>query len=197
MSVNSGHMAQPSQPPCGRTGVVPGTTSGPHRSSELCSGTGPAFHNAKCVPGSTPAPVSYPLVSTMPPLGALKTAPGAVRAHLKSTLIGWDMAAYEEVAELLSSELVTNAVVASTDEHGKPRYIEGNLPVIVFRMLGYRDALILEVWDMIRKEPVVQQADDLDEHGRGMLLVETLATRWNWKTAPDWPGKCVWVEIRG
>jgi hypothetical protein len=33
-------------------------------------------------------------------------------------------------------------------------------------------------------------------HGRGLQLVDTLAYRWNWKTAPDWPGKCVWAELR-
>ena len=63
--------------------------------------------------------MSYPLVSTMPPLGALATAPGSARAHLRNTLTDWRMSVYEEVAELLTSELVTNAVVAST---GDPRF---------------------------------------------------------------------------
>ncbi len=109
----------------------------------------------------------------------------------------WEMPAYEEVAELLTSELVTNAIEASTDGNGKPVYVNGRLPVIFFRMLGYRDALVLEVWDMMATAPVVQHANGYDEHGRGMFLVETLAFRWSWKTAPDWPGKCVWAEIKG
>lgn len=133
----------------------------------------------------------------MPPLGALNTAPGSARAHLRSTLSLWEMAAYEEVAELLTSELVTNAVAASTDQYGQPSYVNGRLPVIYFRMLGYRNALVLEVWDMMPAAPVVQNAGTLDEHGRGMFLVQTLAYRWGRKVAPDWPGKCVWAEVAG
>ena len=146
-------------------------------------------------PASRRRTVTYPLISTMPPLGALPTAPGAARAHVRSTLAEWHMATYEEVAILLASELVTNAVEASTDGHGNPVYINGQMALVIFRMLANRKGLLLEVWDMIATAPVVQNAGALDEHGRGMLLVQTLATRWSWKKAPDWPGKCVWAEI--
>jgi anti-sigma regulatory factor (Ser/Thr protein kinase) len=141
-------------------------------------------------------PVTYPLVSQMPPLGALATAPGSARAHLRSTLKAWHMSLYQEIAELLTSELVTNAVEASSDGNGQPIYFNGSLPVVIFRMLAYKNSLVLEVWDMTPSAPEVWQADALDEHGRGMFLVETLASRWNWKTAPNWPGKCVWAEIK-
>jgi hypothetical protein len=140
--------------------------------------------------------VSYPLVSTMPPLGALRTAPGSARAHLRNTLAEWHMSAYEEVAELLTSEIVTNAVEASTDEYGHPVYVGGRLPVIIFRLLAYRDGLVLEVWDLNPTAPTIGNAATYDEHGRGLLLVDTLAHKWDWKTAPDWPGKCVWAELR-
>lgn len=107
------------------------------------------------------------------------------------------MSAFGEVAELLTSELVTNALVASTDSNGAPIYVKGRMAVIIFRMLGYREALVLEVWDMMSSAPEVRQAGELDEHGRGMFLVQTLAYQWGRKVAPDWPGKCVWAEIRG
>jgi anti-sigma regulatory factor (Ser/Thr protein kinase) len=107
------------------------------------------------------------------------------------------MSAYGEVAELLTSELVTNALVASTDDNGKPTYVNGRMAVIIFRMLAYQAALVLEVWDMMPSAPEVRQAGELDEHGRGMFLVETLAYRWGRKVAHDWPGKCVWAEIAG
>lgn len=104
---------------------------------------------------------------------------------------------YEEVAELLTSELVTNAVEASTDEHGHPRYVNGNLALVIIRMLANRDELVLEVWDMVQTAPEVQQAGAYDVHGRGMFLIETLASRWGWNVAPGWPGKCVWAEMKG
>lgn len=138
----------------------------------------------------------YPLVSQMTPLGALKTAPGCARAHLRDTLAEWQMTAYEEVAELLTSELVANAVLASTDEHGHPVYVNGHLPVIIFRMVASPDGLVLEAWDLVPTAPVMRQPDIWNESGRGLLLVDTLSQRWDWKTTPDWPGKCVWAELR-
>lgn len=106
------------------------------------------------------------------------------------------MSAYKEVAELLTSELVTNAVEASTDEHGHPVYVGGSLPVIIFRLLANRDGLVLEVWDLMPTAPTVGNATTCDERGRGLFVVDTLAYQWDWKTVPDWPGKCVWAELR-
>ena len=141
-------------------------------------------------------PVSYPLVSTLAPLGAVPTAPGCARAHLRNTLSEWNMAGYGEVAELVASELVTNAVEASTDAHGHPVYIGGHMAVVVFRMLAGRERLVLEAWDLAPAVPVVRNAGTDDEHGRGLVLVQALAYRWDWTVVPGWPGKCVWAEIR-
>ncbi|MER5227578.1 ATP-binding protein [Streptomyces flaveus] len=33
-----------------------------------------------------------------------------------------------------------------------------------------------------------------DETGRGLLLVDRLATRWDWHPRPDGPGKTIWAE---
>lgn len=107
------------------------------------------------------------------------------------------MSAYEETAELLASELVTNSVEASTDGQGHAVYVNGRMAIIIFRMLGYRDSLVLEVWDLMPAAPELRHADALDERGRGMFLVHTLANRWDCKMVPDWPGKCVWAEIAG
>lgn len=138
----------------------------------------------------------YPLVSQMTPLGALNTAPGCARAHLRDTLAEWGLTAYEEVAELLTSELVTNAVLASTDEQGHPVYVNGHMAVVIFRMIANRDGLVLEAWDLVPIPPVMRQVGVWDESGRGLFLVDTLSHQWAWKTAPHWPGKCVWAELR-
>jgi anti-sigma regulatory factor (Ser/Thr protein kinase) len=166
------------------------STGLPRHSAESRAGVGPVSH----ANGRTP--VRYPLVSQMTPLGALTSAPGAVRAHLRTTLAEWNMTAFQEVAELLASELITNAVLASTDEQGKPVYVDGQLPVVIFRLIARPGVLVLEAWDQVSTPPVMRQVDVWDESGRGLFLVQTLAARWSWKTAPDWPGKCVWVEVR-
>jgi anti-sigma regulatory factor (Ser/Thr protein kinase) len=180
----------PSSPPPrdGRADTV-STARGSHGAAPRDS-VGPVSH----ANGRTP--VRYPLVSQMTPLGALTSAPGAVRAHLRSTLAEWNMSAFQEVAELLASELITNAVLASTDEQGKPVYVDGQLPVVIFRLIARPGVLVLEAWDQMRNPPIMRQVDVWDESGRGLFLVHTLAARWRWKTAPDWPGKCVWAELR-
>lgn len=33
-----------------------------------------------------------------------------------------------------------------------------------------------------------------DETGRGLLLVDRLAARWDWQPRPDGPGKTIWAE---
>jgi anti-sigma regulatory factor (Ser/Thr protein kinase) len=181
----------PSSPPpqSGRADAV-NSTGLPRHGAESRSGVGPVSH----ANGRTS--VRYPLVSQMTPLGALTSAPGAVRAHLRTTLAEWNMTAMQEVAELLASELITNAVLASTDGQGKPVYVDGQLPVVIFRLIARPGALMLEVWDVIPTPPVMRQVDVWDESGRGLFLVQTLAARWSWKTAPGWPGKCVWAEVR-
>lgn len=138
----------------------------------------------------------WPLASIMAPLGALPTAPACVRAHVHNTLAEWRMTSLIDAAELVASELVTNAVHASTDEQGHPLYREGRMAVVFVRLLADRARLILEVWDMAQARPIARHMEADAESGRGLELVEALAANWGWKTAPDWPGKCVWAELR-
>ncbi|WP_317443882.1 ATP-binding protein [Streptomyces collinus] len=42
--------------------------------------------------------------------------------------------------------------------------------------------------------PVVATPADLRDTGRGLLLVEQLADRWDWHPRRDGPGKTVWAE---
>jgi anti-sigma regulatory factor (Ser/Thr protein kinase) len=168
--------------------------------AERRNGVGPFSHTAqrpvRPTPPPLPQPQRYPLVSTLTPLGALPTAPGVARGHVKDTLTTWDMASYIEVAELLISEMVTNAAEASTDKQGYPIYVNGRMPLIVVRLVATGNSVVLEVWDYMPTLPEVKNPDDLAERGRGMFLVETLASRWAWRTTPEWPGKCVWAELR-
>lgn len=55
-------------------------------------------------------------------MGALRTAPRLARTVVRSTLGLWRLQDMAEVAETLASELVTNALNASTDRQGQPLY---------------------------------------------------------------------------
>jgi hypothetical protein len=137
----------------------------------------------------------WPLANIMAPLGALPTAPACVRAHVRNTLTEWRMSSLIDTAELVASELATNAIQASTDEHGHPIYAGGRMAVIFVRLLADRARLVLEVWDMTKALPIARHAKVNEESGRGLELVEALSVNWGWKAAPNWPGKCVWAEL--
>jgi len=82
--------------------------------------------------------------------------------------------------ELLSSEVITNAV----------RYTRAPCAVVV-RWTGVR--VRVEVTDVDPVRPRPRDASQEAENGRGLLLVETLATMWG--SAPDPAGKVVWFEV--
>ncbi|MBV9380569.1 MAG: ATP-binding protein [Streptosporangiaceae bacterium] len=137
----------------------------------------------------------WPLSSSLS-LGALPTAVAAARAHARAVLAEWGMRTLANTAELVVSELVTNAVRASTGADGHPVYRDGRLAVVHVRLFGDGGRLLIEVWDGSPAAPVAKDAGLDDESGRGLQLVESVSESWGWTTADDWPGKCVWVELR-
>ncbi len=108
------------------------------------------------------------------------------RSFVASTLAAWDLDDVREVALLLTSEVVTNAVV-----HART----------AFRVAIELDEpdLIVEVTDRSPAEPVRLPDPDLDSeeavHGRGLRLVDTLAASWGWRRAGT-GGKVVWFLLR-
>jgi anti-sigma regulatory factor (Ser/Thr protein kinase) len=139
-------------------------------------------------------PTSWPISSSLP-LGALVTATPCARMHCRAVLAEWGLNALAEAAELVVSELVTNAVRASTDAGGRPRYDGAGLPVVIVRLGTDGFRVMIEIWDSIPGAPVAEQAGPDDENGRGLLLVEAVCARWSWETVPGWPGKVVWAEL--
>jgi PAS domain S-box-containing protein len=113
-------------------------------------------------------------VAPEPPAVALS------RRTVRATLGGWGLAQLGETAELLTSELVTNALL----------YTEGPISV---RMLRDR-TLLCEVYDGSRTVPRLRAAADDDDGGRGLLLVKELSNRWG--TRRTTTGKTVWFELR-
>jgi hypothetical protein len=100
------------------------------------------------------------------------------RRLVRRTLAGWGLSACGDVAELLASELVTNAV----------RYASRPIGLRLMRT----DALLCEVSDDDHHLPVLRHVTETDEAGRGLNLVSRLARRWGANRTAD--GKVVWFE---
>ncbi|WP_369276315.1 ATP-binding protein [Streptomyces sp. R11] len=106
----------------------------------------------------------------------------AARAEVRRQLEGWGLADRDElvdVAELLVSELATNAV----------RHSASRFRLSLFAAHGI---LRCEVSDGGCRVPVVLDAG-ASESGRGMFLVDALSRRWGCHR--DGPGKTVWFEL--
>nr|WP_269205272.1 ATP-binding protein [Motilibacter aurantiacus] len=108
---------------------------------------------------------------------------GAARRFLTSTLRDWSTPPEViEVAALLVSEITGNAV-----RHGR-----GQISVTARRRAGL---IRVEVNDAGRAPlPAPRRAAPEAESGRGLWLVETLATRWGSDISAD-SGKDVWFEL--
>ncbi len=138
---------------------------------------------------------SWPLSSAMPSLAALPTVPAVVRAFVRAMLSAWHMDSLTENAELIASELASNAVAASTDSDGQPVYISGHMPVVQVCLLTDGVRTLLEVWDQAPGIPVIRDAAGCEESGRGLVLIDAIADRWGWNPATGRPGKVVWAEM--
>jgi anti-sigma regulatory factor (Ser/Thr protein kinase) len=125
-------------------------------------------------------------------LGALPSAVPCARLHARQVLWEWGLSEVAEIAELLLSELVTNAVQAA-------RATVNDMPVNV-RLSANRDRLLIEVWDSNVQPPVLHELENdfpaLDaESGRGLFLVEALSERWGWYPTRNPSGKVTWCEL--
>lgn len=91
----------------------------------------------------------------------------------------WGLARLIPDAELVISELVTNAV----------RYTRGNIGL----RLVLEDGLFCEVRDRSAALPRLRETDNDDESGLGLLVVSQVASRWG--TRRTSAGKVVWCEL--
>ncbi|MFJ9725527.1 ATP-binding protein [Streptomyces sp. NPDC101209] len=111
--------------------------------------------------------------------GAVRTARSAVRDQLHS----WDLDPLGDLAALLVSELVTNAL----------RHATGPIGVRLVRPAALPGVLLVEVSDPLPDLPRERVARPEDESGRGLQLVAHSSRRWG--TRPGGAGKTVWFEL--
>ncbi|MFI9467940.1 SpoIIE family protein phosphatase [Streptomyces sp. NPDC052492] len=103
-----------------------------------------------------------------------------IRKQVLDQLADWSLTDASFTAELVVSELVTNAI----------RY---GAPPIRLRLIHDASTLICEVSDTSHTAPHLRRAKTWDEGGRGLLLVAQLTQRWGTRHTAE--GKTIWAEL--
>jgi hypothetical protein len=124
-------------------------------------------------------------------LRALPESVGSARRHARATLRDWRLDGLTDTVELLVSEVITNAVHASADRADRPSPPRASW--LRCWLTSDRDRVLIQVWDGDRGTPARRRADPDAEAGRGLLLVESLSTRWGWYAPAGLRGKVVWA----
>jgi anti-sigma regulatory factor (Ser/Thr protein kinase) len=129
-------------------------------------------------------------------IAALPTATPCARLHARSIALEWGLGELADTVELVVSELVTNAVLASVDHDGRPRYsTEHGLACVHLRLSTDGLAALIEVWDETTRPPTPIEPGLADEGGRGLMLVDAMTERWGWNLPPSGRGKIVWALV--
>lgn len=105
------------------------------------------------------------------------------RRALRELLRQWGRPGRSEIAEPLTSELVTNALIHTDDD-------------AVLTATVSPGGLHVEVRDFVGRGTRPQMPNVGDgTHGRGLLLVQSLADAWG--ICPHGVGKSVWFDLDG
>lgn len=132
------------------------------------------------------------LLETRLELAAQPTAPGVVRGHVRAVAYEWGLAGLADTAELLASEIATNAVLAS-QRLTTARTDLAVVPVIRLRVSSDGVCMVIHVWDASDEMPVVKDVAADEENGRGLMLVAALGKDWGAYRKTE--GKVVWVIV--
>jgi hypothetical protein len=113
------------------------------------------------------------------------------RDFTRATRVEWDMPALADVAELVVSELVTNAL-----RHGVPSACQlVSQHCVRLRLLAQAPFVMCMVTDPGADIPVLRESGPTSESGRGLNVVECCSVRWGWHLLDD-GGKVVWALLR-
>ncbi|MYW45097.1 ATP-binding protein, partial [Streptomyces sp. SID161] len=113
-------------------------------------------------------------------------AVSSARQFIADSLHTWGLDDLIDDTRLLTSEIVTNALIHADSD-------------VDVRLREYPDHLRLEVHDTdptpAIPTPITLTLDTNQhaEHGRGLLIVDALASQWG--NTPSGRGKTIWVDI--
>lgn len=108
-------------------------------------------------------------------LGPLAGAVPSARLHARYVLMEWGLGAIAENAELVVSELVTNALQAT--------WHAGTCDPVRLSLLADDRSVLVVVSDAIPDPPRPRRAGPGDEEGRGLMIVGKVSDWWDWKPA--------------
>ncbi len=129
-----------------------------------------------------PLPVGRPQCRI--PLMADRAAVAAARRVVEDAIHAWRVPVDADAALLLTSELVTNAVTHGTQAAGT---------FVLLTVVCEPASLRVDVHDGSGNLPVVDEAPDDAETGRGLLLVTSLSAEWGFYRTPA--GKAVYFTL--
>jgi anti-sigma regulatory factor (Ser/Thr protein kinase) len=140
---------------------------------------------AKCqMPATAP---TWPLQTHLE-LAALPSAVPCARGHVRAVTLEWGLSGLADTAELLASELVTNALSASENLG------TAETPIVRLWLAGNQSSIVIRVWDGSDGTPVRQEAGPGDDSGRGLMIIDALSA--DWGSYPEANGKIVWALAR-
>ena len=123
------------------------------------------------------------------------TTPRRARRHTVEFARRWGLDPVVEPAELLVSELMTNAFEATRScaalRRQNPALAAAPLQL---RLAVEHGRLRIEVRDQDPRPPIPDDPQPYEERGRGLLLVETFSHRWGYHRLPN-GGKAVWCVV--
>ena len=157
-------------------------TMAPTRPTELQQSTSPTKLRQQACPADLQKPIRpTALQKRCVALTAGPTAPGIARGQVRATIAAWEIPVETSVAILLTSELVTNAVMHEAGE---------TINLVI--TCGYGQ-LGVDVHDTSCELPEPVNGPPDAEAGRGLVLVASLSSSWGYYRTPK--GKAVYFTL--
>jgi len=108
------------------------------------------------------------------------------RFHVRAALGFHELGEYADDAEIITSELVTNAIQHVCNDG------TGTVAVILARIWN-REAVTVVVSDSSPEGPVIRERSADGERGRRLQIVEALSAHWGWH--PEDGGKAIFATL--